>query len=620
VAVTAKKAGRATGREVRRPAEPLALVAIGLLFLAPLMIVPGALDRFVFGKLTVAALGAGLAFWAAPRGRLNRRVVVIVGAGAVVLLLAAIFASSPEAAILGRAPRYEGGFVLATYVAVAVAAARLMGPDRDDHAVRLGLRVLAAVAILVAVIAILESAGLRPLSSDVSRPGSLFGNASDEGAFGVLALGPLAAVGLRRRDPLLSIGAAAALGVTVLSASRGAMAAVIVEITVLAIVLGGRRVAAAAAAAVLLAVGLSFAVPASRSRILDQSPLARHTVSGRRLLWSETAHLDLHHLALGVGPSNFEVGILREHDLQWQQQVGPANPPDSPHNWLLQATSAGGLPLLLLSLALAGTIMVSGWRAARRERASAVPLLAGSFAAVVAYGVVLLVHLTSPGPTALAALLTGPLVARSATSLNSANRKIGDLAVGTAMFALTVIFLAAGIAEIPLRHAIVSLSQGHDAAAESSFNAVRDLRPWDVDLPDTAGHAFVTVASTASDPEAAKFAGIWLRRVPGSLADDEQVRLDVASLEELRGQYAAAAQVLANARAVDPDNPLVILRQGVVAAESHEDPRAVTDFRRAATISPSSPQPWKDLAIVYGQEGRTVAARRAQDRANLLMR
>ena len=39
---------------------------------------------------------------------------------------------------------------------------------------------LAVTALLVGAEAVLETAGLRPLVSDVTRPGSLLGNASDE--------------------------------------------------------------------------------------------------------------------------------------------------------------------------------------------------------------------------------------------------------------------------------------------------------------------------------------------------------------------------------------------------------------------------------------------------------
>ena len=180
--------------------------------------------------------------------------------------------------------------------------------------------------------------------------------------------------------------------------------------------------------------------------------------------------------------------------------------------------------------------------------------------------------------------------------------------------------LLAGIAEIPLRHAIVALEPRDPAAADADFHAVRTLRPWDVDLPGTAAHAFVTVVLTTGDPTAVTDAATWLGRVPGSLDSDEQVRLDTASFDEVKRDYAAAAAILDAALARDRANPLILLRRGVVEAEARQYASAERDFMTVTTISTASPEPWRDLATLYGLEGRVAAARHATQRANALSR
>src|SRR5690606_21216650 len=96
--------------------------------------------------------------------------------------------------------------------------------------------------------------------------------------------------------------------------------------------------------------------------------------------------------------------------------VDPGTTLDSPHNWVLQALSAGGLPLALLAVGLAVAAAIVGFSRWRSAVAFAKPdarevHLAGSGVALLALGVALLTHFTSPGTTLLAAVLLGSLLA-----------------------------------------------------------------------------------------------------------------------------------------------------------------------------------------------------------------
>jgi O-antigen ligase len=579
-----------------------------LLAVAPAMIVPGALDRFVFGKLFVAAAGAALAFLARPAGRLPRLFVVGGAAAGVVLVIAAIVSTSPWASLSGRAPRYEGVFVLATYAAAAVAGARLLGPADTTQRRQWFLRATAVTAALVAVLAVLESFGLRPLSTNVARPGSLLGNASDEGAYAVLAAGVLAAAAVRSRDLLVTVGAAAAAVTVVLSGSRAALVALVVAAVVVAVLSGGRRPRVVVAVAALAAVALAFIVTPTRDRLLEASPLAAHTAHGRVLLWQESLALLGHHPLAGVGPSGFEVSIQHEHDARWQREVGPQDPPDSPHDWLLQAGAAGGVPLLLLALLIAAAVVVHGIRRVRGDPDDV--LAVGALAGLIGYGVALLAHFTAPGETPYAAVLAGALVA-SPLAAGQPGRRRRDVATGVVLAAVAFVFVFAAAADIVLRSAFVAAEHGDVDTADQRFHAAANLRPWDVDVALMAVHAFAQLS--LDDPAARTLAGAWITDAPQTR--DPQFLVDQATVDEAGHDYPTAVELLTAALAADHDDPSILLRRGVVHAEAHEFAAAESDLLRAASLSPDSPDPWRDLAIVYREQGRAADAARASQEA-----
>lgn len=579
--------------------------AIVLLFALPAAIVPGGLDRFVFGKLLIAALGVGLAFTAPVTGRLSRAVSALLAAGAVLLALSALLSHAPEAALLGRAPLNEGALVLAVYLLAGVSGARLLGPGRSARSTRVAIATMAACALAVAFLAVLEAAGLRPLSSDLDRPGSLLGNASDEGAFAVLYLGPLLVDAVRGRRPLPALGAAAALLTVVLSGSRGALLGLVAALVVAGL-LGSRATRWKVAGAALAAAALVLAIPFTRDRVFDLSPLAAHTVTGRQLLWRETLALIGDHPILGVGPSQFEVAIVAHHDLHWQKSIGPANPPGSPHDWLLQVLVDGGVLLLIVVLWLVVLLVREGIRRVRDGDHRWTP---GVLAGLCAYGVALLFHFPSPGTLVPACVLAGGLLAVAPAAEPRRAEPWLRRGVPALAGALAVLFLLGSLAEIWLRLGNVAAARGQFHTADADYRTARVLRFWDVDLPGQVLHEF-TAAATSGNKAALPYAQQWSRRL-GPVADDEQLVQNRAALLDAAGDYPGAVRLLDAQLRIDPDNPNLLVLRGVVHVQQQQYPAAQHDLLAATRIDPGNADAWQDLSIVYRQQGKATLAARA---------
>jgi hypothetical protein len=347
----------------------------------------------------------------------------------------------------------------------------------------------------------------------------------------------------------------------------------------------------------------SLATPATRDRVVASSPYSRETIEGRALLWTETTHLIEDNLVLGLGAGGYVNSIPSYHNLQWQLEVGPANPPDSPHNWLLQAGADGGLPLGLAALALAVAVLLGGLTSTRQqqtrgERAAVVGMLAG----VSGYGAALLFHFTSPGTTPLAAMLAGVLVANSALGRDERRgeaptsrrsrllataraRNVFDAVMIAAFSALAVLLLLAAVAEIPLRVAIDDASSGNLGAADHNFHIATSLRPWDPSIAATAGHAFAVLA-TYAEPGAAKrgapWAAIEVRDDPGGVTPLE----DGAEIDTATHQLALAQTLLQRAANIDPTDPDVLLALGKVELQQGLQRRAEAVLEKAARYAP----------------------------------
>jgi hypothetical protein len=556
------------GPDSPRPArlslpEQIALAAFAV---APAVVIPGGLNRFVFGKLASADVGALAALSAPARGRLPRLVASLLAGAGLLLGIAVATGRDTRVQLLGLPPRYEGLIALPVYLGALLAGARMLGPGRASGSTAWFLRWLSFAALAVGAVAILEAVHVEPLPGTGSRMGSLLGNASDEGAWAVLCLGPLAATAIAGRRILHVAGASFAAAALICAESRGALLGLLGMAGVLAVSLPGSRQRLTLVATVAIVAAIALALPASRDRVTGTEPLARRTAQGRVLLAEETVSLIAASPALGYGPSGFAEELPHAHTGEYERAIGPQNPPDSPHDWLLQAAVAGGVVLGLLAASLAWLTLTRGWQGLVHHPTSGeTAAYAGLLAGLVGYSIALLFHFTSPGTTPLAGVFAGALLACGIPSRDPAQphrvlARSTRAAALAALAALLAVLVSAAIAEIPLREGVVDAARGRLRAASHQFAMAESLRPWDIGVAALATHVFATLAdhgvagaAAAGTPWARKTLATDRRSV-GALAD----AADIAAA----GRDGPQALTLINrALAVDPRNPRLLARR-----------------------------------------------------------
>lgn len=315
---------------------------------------PGGLFRFVWIKLVVVMIGVLAGVVSPLRARIPLAVQAATAACVVWIAAAMLLSDTPLASLAGRWPRYEGLLTLGVYVAVFGVGAKVLGGALAGRSRQLLSTSLAAAAVVLLLVAVLESNGLRPLggAADV-RPGATLGNATDQGLIGFVIAGVLSAGGGPERGWqfwLRRAGLIAAAGVAILSGSRAALAGLlIVALFGSSVWMRSRSWARPkiAAGAVLAAAAVAFGVllvPAARDRLLSAG-----TVDGRWLLWDRSLGLVSADPVFGVGPSGFVDALPAYLNAEWARSVGDSFPADSPHSWPLQLLAAGGVPLLYWS-------------------------------------------------------------------------------------------------------------------------------------------------------------------------------------------------------------------------------------------------------------------------------
>lgn len=537
-------------------------IALAALPIAPAVAIPGSLNRFVFGKLAVATLGVLCATIAPARGRLPRAARWWLTAAGLLLLLATLRSQNPHAQLIGLPPRYEGIVALPVYLGCIAAGARLLGRDRASGSTAWFLRWLSLAALAIGLVALLEAAGVDPLPGTGARAGSLLGNASDEGAVALVFLGPLTAIAVAGRRPLHIAAAAAAAASLICSGSRGALVGLLALAVVLGLLTPRRRpatVIAVALAAVLLA---AFVTPGVRERVLGTSPLASKTATGRWLLLQEGVRLTAEEPLLGFGPSGFVDNVTREHTPEYERVIGPENPPDSPHDWVLQAALAGGAGLSLIALTLVFLTVRNGWRGlALQPTAGEAAAYRGMLAGLAGYAVALMFHFTSPGTTPIAAVLAGALLAGELgpPSASGLLPRLGRVAALAATGVLLVLLMLATVAELPLRNAVLDAAAGNARAANRQFHYAQAWRPWDAQISQLATHVFAKLAAVGL-PNAAILGASWSAKALAADPRSVPTLEDASSLARARGERHRALSLVRRARQIEPRSPSLLAR------------------------------------------------------------
>jgi Flp pilus assembly protein TadD len=595
--------------------DAVALVAIVLVALTPIVFLPDAFDRWNLPKLVVLAAACILAVFSVAAGRLPRWFAILVGVGAVLLAVAAVTGALPLAQLMGRWPRYEGLITLPGYVAAAWIGARLLGPAASESRRRVFVNALAVAAILAGCVSLLEAAGLRPISSTLARPGALFGNASDQGVVGVMLVAVLAVPAIdawraMSRPILPTVGVAFSLAIVVSSASRAAI--LVLGVVLIVFVVRGlvrRHTGEAIAAGAVLAISVAAVAlePLARSRVGGTSPLAADSVQSRLDNWFATAQLIAQHPLTGVGPSGYVDAIVPFHASTWAQRVGSNITIDSPHDWLLQAAVAGGIPLLIVTIALAVVVAMVGVR-----RVRSVDGLFGTAVAVAAFAVMLLVHFTAPATTILASFLLGRVIAQPAAIADRVR-----WVVGVAIAAWTALLVTTTLAELPLRAGVAAADAGDVSTADAAFSTATALRSWDADTPSIAAQSFASAAD-AGVAGAAELAVRWGARAVDSAPMSVSSGIALAVGQQFSGDLEAARGTLERVQTFAPNDPRVAHRLGGILFLLGDAQGAHDELKRATELDPQNVEVWTTFGYVCDKIGDVAGAQQARQMIAML--
>jgi O-antigen ligase len=476
-----KKTSTTSGRRpIQRKAVPAiaptsVLVGAVLLAVSPLAVVPWGLETLPLSKAFVAGIGVILILLGSRQMVVPRAVSIALMACVGALIIATLSSTDIAASIFGRYPRYEGLWVVMIYMAAIAAGARLR---HWPNAIRTFGITLSIASTLVFIVALGEM-----LASDADqRIDSLLGNASELGLWSAVVLFLLAS-GALERQPLALLGVATAFGSILLSASRGALLAVLVGAIVLVAFRARSRSGRVILGALLAGAVVVMLLPFTRDRILGTDAIASRTAAGRWDIWGSAGALIRDNLLFGVGPSGFVDGAPRYYTDGFATGAGERFTLDSPHNLILQILVVGGVVLLVAVAALVVVWIKSAIVPIRQH-----PQLMGSVIAAIAAGVVgLQTHITTPGTVPLLAALAGFVVATKprAAEAGSGQDARGQLLRFAPVAAVGIAIVALGlalIAEMFAASATRALEAGDAQAAQSGWATTQALRPWDSDV------------------------------------------------------------------------------------------------------------------------------------------
>lgn len=578
-------------------------VALSLLWVAPVLVLPGVYHRWGWPTLIAAVVAVGLAVWARPTGRVPVWWAALAAAVALALTLRALLGEAPLAQFFGRAPRYEGFVELAVLLAAVWCGARLAGPRAATSAHRAIVRAMTVASSALALVAVLEAVGLRPIETDLERPGSLAGNATDQGILGVVFAAWLFHVALgvwmrtRRVAWWAVVGGVAGVIAVVTSASRAALLGLAVVALVLSVraVWGARRRAAAigwTAVGFTVLVGFTLAVPFTRDRLLGADGFARKTVGDRLVIWRDALDLAWAHPWTGVGLNGYMDAITSRFDDTWYRNVTPDHVLDSPHDLLVQAAVVAGIPGVVLVLVGAALVFFSGVRAVRGAVGPRRDALIGAWTVLAGASIGLLASPTSPKTLLPMAVAVGVLVAREPWDRRwRALRILGTVAVAAWMVAL----LAWTVGDAFVWKGVSAAVRGDAVAADSAFSSAASLRPWDVDLPliaaQVTGGALEQGMVGASD-SASRWSTEAAARLPSSAAAQEAAGM--VALQ--RGELAAAGAYLRAARALSPANPRIAHEEGLAELAAGDYAAARDAFERVLQLQPDREESRQALA------------------------
>lgn len=576
-----------------------AVMAIGvaLLLLSPLASLPWGAETHPLAKASAAAIGCALVLSAKRMQVLPRPLWFAVCATIASLVVATAMSGSVGTSFFGSYPRYEGVWVISVYVAALVVGARAAALPSIQQFVNWVLG-LGAVATLTYT-------SFSIVTSPATRVESLLGNASDLGIWAMVVALVLLPSAIRR-VPIAIAGVAAALVLVLVSASRGAILALVAGLVVFALMRLRNRTPLVMAS-VIGALGLLAAVlPATRGRILGTDVSAARTTGIRRELWGDTWSMILDRPLFGYGPSQFMEVFEPNRSREFVSTIGDAYVMDSPHNIVLQALVVGGLVTLLATVI---TLAIWAYYAMRAKRVRP-DQTAATIAALFAFALALNFHFTSPGLVPLAAFLAGWTVAVSrrvphsadqgGTAGSAENASVGPLdhdpgrvrridvgirSAGAAwLAACSIVLTAATIAEVSIADGLTAATKGEQNAFKERWETAAALRPWDADLSLRYARASNWAVATGLISPAACM--IPTAAVISAHPNSTEAIGDRAKCQAYNNETAAALELLTRGTATNPFDVSLLLLRGRAELILGKAPEAASTFRTVRGLRP----------------------------------
>jgi O-antigen ligase len=545
----------------------MARIQAALIGLVALILTPGALFYFdVTAKLAVLLGGAALLCLAAPRSA-DRRFSILLAASCASAALSTALSPDPALSLYGSTWRRYG---LIAHVAVLLVAWSIH-QTRDRATVARGVAIAGALS---AVYGIGQYFGLDPILPaaayhvgegiwTIVRPPGTLGYVSYFATW-LLVCGFLALSWRGRAGYAI---AALCWTAMLLTGTRAAMLGLAAGLLVWLYRRGFRlsRRVVAGAAIVAACAGAFYFSPAgwnlrSRTRWFVEDPWG----GARPLLWRDSARMASRHLAAGHGPETFTAAFARAESEDLARRY-PDFAHESPHNILLDALVAQGIPGLLCLIALC-------WYGLR----AADPVLAGAFAA----GLIAQQFTVFTVPTALLFYATIALASpKASTTLRLPRFVLAPVAALLLLAAFRFVIADHSLARV--QHALAS------ADLQDADDAWRDYDRRKFSGASASlwyAHSLLALTQQSPDPvrrlQALQMASV----LPPSLEEPFNSWYTLATIRAAQGDAAATESALRNAIAAKPNwfKPHWTLAQLLAMEGRRSEARA--EARRAESL------------------------------------
>lgn len=600
----------------------LSNLGIRIFAVAPLAFLPGIYDRWGWPVIFLHLLGACLVVLSAPKlnlpGWLAPGMIGLVG----VWTILALTGPNPILHLFGRSPRFEG---ILTWIALAAtlwAGATLFAGHRARQAMTTYATTASWAMLPFGAISLLESLGYQPIPTDVARPGSLAGNATDQGLLAITYLAAItAAIALNwehqhTRQPLLFIGISGALISLLTSASRGAYLAAAVlaaAIMIVAMKIAGKQRRVLTISAVLIAaiVAVTLFLPDTQARFFAGDPLAGRTFDERFIMVNMSLHLLGNHMWLGIRPNSFADAIPAYFPRDWYVHTDSTTALDSPHNWIIHILLDGGIISALAVVACATWVaryLLRSYLVAGFDQRMVTLLLGGGIMAVC---MGLLTTVNSPKVLLGASFILGALIGIQVAfnpSQNSAQdhqderlaNQMPRAALAIVCGLTAVLVLGAIVGDAYILRALAAAQQGNIDSANTSFVSASRVRPWDRELSLRAAEALGGALESHGRNSAqgreyeSEIALNWAQEAVKNLPDSYRSHQALGMIYLNQENLDKAVESLERAVTLNPVNPQLRHSLGLALAFSGRNKEARKHLEFALDIVPDS-EPTQEL-------------------------